>query len=245
MIYKVYNKKYLLGDIHGSWSIIARHIAHNDEKNIAYIQVGDFGIGFYGIDEEHNRLKQLNSILNDNESDLYVMRGNHDDPAWFKDDGNNKISDIKLGLNRIVFVSDYTVINIDGENILFVGGAISIDRIPRRKDDSWFVDEEFFLDREKLQSLEGIDRVVTHTCPDFCEPRSFGPLVYEYASKDKSLIKELKDEREILTEMANILMLNGKNKTKGWYYGHFHRNHRFLHNNMEFVCLGIDEFMQL
>ena len=242
---KVYNKKYLLGDIHGYWSIIAEHLVHNDEKNIGYIQVGDFGIGFY--EDEPNKLKQLDEILNDHESDLYIMRGNHDNPAWFTPGGTDKIADVKAGLKRITFIPDYTILNIDFENILFVGGAVSIDRRPRMMDlrESWWADEIFVLDEEKLQSFENIDRVITHTCPDFCEPIKFNQLVYNYASNDHGLLKELTEEREKVTKMANILMLNNKNKLKGWYYGHFHNNYRFLHSNMEFVCLNINRFMQL
>lgn len=243
---KIYDKKYLLGDIHGYWSVIVNHLVYNDEKNIAYIQVGDFGIGFY--EDEPDKLKQLDDMLNDYESDLYVMRGNHDNPAWFKDGGNDKITDIKAGLKRIIFIQDYTVLNIDFENILFVGGAVSIDRRPRMMDirESWWVDEIFVLDEEKLKGFENIDRVITHTAPDFCEPRGFNSLVYGYAAYDMGLLQDLKIERDLITKMANILMLNGKNpKLKGWYYGHFHNNYRFLHNNMEFVCLTINRFMQL
>ena len=246
MIVKFYDKKYLLGDIHGYWSVIANHLVHNDEKNIGYFQVGDFGIGFYETEPE--KLKQLDELLQTYESDLFVMRGNHDNPAWFVDGGNDKIADIKANLKRIVFVPDYTVMTIDGEKILFVGGAVSIDRVPRMMDltESWWPDEIFHLDEKKLQDFEDIERVITHTCPDFCEPIKFNQLVYNYASQDAGLLQELRIERELVTKMANILMLNGKNPNlKGWYYGHFHNNYRFLHQNMEFVCLNINRFMQL
>lgn len=241
---KIYDKKYLLGDIHGYWSIIANHIVHNDEKNIAYLQVGDFGVGFDAHEIEIEKLTKLNEILKTYECDLYVVRGNHDMPDWFKVD--NFMSEKQL-LNRINFIPDYTVIEIDFEKILFVGGAVSIDRMPRMMSlrDSWWPDEIFVLDTDKLQSFEEIDRVITHTTTNFCEPRSLNSLVYGYAKYDADLLNDLRVERDRVTEMANILMLNGKNKIKGWYYGHFHNNYRFLHNNAEFVCLGINKFTQL
>jgi hypothetical protein len=245
MVSKFYNKKYLLGDIHGYWSIISNHLVQNDEKNIGYIQVGDFGIGFY--ENEPEKLKKLDEILDIYDSDIYIIRGNHDNPAWFINGGNDKISDIKSNLKRIIFVPDYTTININTENILFVGGAVSIDRVPRMMDltESWWSNEVFKLDEEKLEGLSNIDRIITHTCPDFCEPIKFNQLVYNYASQDSNLLKDLREERELVTKMSNILMLNGKNpKLKGWYYGHFHNNYRFLHQNMEFVCLDINRFMQ-
>ena len=249
--YKVYNKKYLLGDIHCYWGVIAQHIVHYQEKNVAYIQVGDFGVGFNPIEKEAERLKELNKILNEYECDLYIIRGNHDNPDWFRaanDPRNiNEIVAVKMQLNRIMFLPDYTVLNIDLENILFVGGAVSIDRVPSRMKlyDAWWPDEIFYLDKDRLNDLEGIERVITHTAPNFCEPLKFNGLVYNYAMNDKDLLDDLRKERELVTEMANIIMLNGKNNLKGWYYGHFHNDYRFLHNNAEFVCLNINRFMQL
>lgn len=241
MDYKVYNKKYLIGDLHGYWSVIAQHITHNDEKNIAYLQVGDFNIGFNG-DYEIDKLIQLNKILNDFECDLYIMRGNHDNPNWFKDEN---FIDVKAKFNRIRFVPDYTVINIDTENILFVGGAISIDRVPNKLVGHWWGDEVFPFDKKRLNALQDIERVITHTAPNFCEPLRFNDLVYRYAKNDVDLIKDLIAEREKVTEMATLLMNNGKNNLRGWYYGHFHNNYRLVHNNIEFVCLGIERFIQL
>lgn len=246
---KIYNKKYLLGDVHGFWSVIANHVVHNNEKNIAYIQVGDFNIGYNHIETETERLIKLNDVLNSYECDLYIMRGNHDNPEWFID---FNFSDIKSNLNRIKFIPDYTVLNIDNENILLVGGAISIDRIPRKTRyflgetmKSWWDDEVFTLDVEKLESYENIDRIITHTSPNFCHPVAIGQLVLEYAYKDKSLINDLADERSKLTDMANILMFNGKNKIKSWHYGHFHQSHRMMHNGVVFELLGIEQFSQL
>jgi len=246
MTYKTYNKKYLLGDIHGYWSVIANHIVHNEEKNIGYIQIGDFGIGFGSPENEFNRLVQLNDILNEYECDLFIMRGNHDDPAWFRDEN---FIDYKKALNRIAFVPDYTIINIDMENILFVGGAVSIDRNPRRFNmdtfPAWWVDEVFTLDMKRLQEFENIERIITHTAPDFCEPLAFNGLVYGYAKNDADLLGDLRKEREDVTKMANTLMKNGKNNLRGWYYGHFHANHRFIHENIEFECININRFKQL
>jgi DNA repair exonuclease SbcCD nuclease subunit len=240
-----YNKKYLLGDIHGEWSVIARHIVGVGDIDVAYIQVGDFGVGFDHIDNEVERLKKLNDILNEYKCDLYVVRGNHDDPIWFKDEN---LKEYKSQLNRIIFVPDYTMINIDDENILFVGGAISIDRVPRRMSlrESWWEDEVFVLDKNKLNLFEGVDRVITHTSPNFCSPVGFNNVVYLYARNDKGLLDELIVERNKITEMASILMMNGRNPNlKGWYYGHFHSGFRTMHSNIEFICLDINQFMRL
>jgi len=65
--YVTYKEKYLLGDVHGDWSVILRHLQKvNDfdfkERNqVSYIQVGDFGIGYNDPEIELKKLLILNS----------------------------------------------------------------------------------------------------------------------------------------------------------------------------------------
>lgn len=237
---KRYNAKYLLGDIHGHWSVILNHVESNPNNNACYIQVGDFGIGFCDIGVEISKLSILNDALKSKESDLYVIRGNHDNPIWFKSDQLGEAS-----LSNIFFVPDYTVLNIDSENILFIGGAISIDRNPRRKYkkefDSWWEDEVVEFRFDKIKEFRNIDRLICHTCPDFCEPIRFSQIVYDYASGDSSLLSDLREERKNMTKLVTELMEN--NKLKSFVYGHFHNNYRFYHNECEFLGLGVDQFM--
>jgi hypothetical protein len=241
---KFYNKIYYLGDIHGYWGGICDHVTRNEDRNVAYIQVGDFGIGFYDLQGEVDKLKLMNLILDENDCDLYIVRGNHDNPDWFKDEN---FADIKGELNRIRFIPDYTTIMINLEKYLFVGGAISIDRRPRMMDNKicWWVDEVFIFDKNKTEALDGIERVITHTAPAFCHPTAFGSIVYDYARNDKDLIGELRAERDRMTDMANILLKNGKNNIRTWTYGHFHSTKRMVHDNVEYTLLEINEFKRV
>ena len=120
--FKVYRKKFLLGDLHGYWSVILNHLNHVHETETCYIQVGDFGIGFDEIEKEVDKLMRLNNRLVEYNSDLFIIRGNHDNPMWFNE---NDFKDIKEQLTNIFFVPDYTVLNLDGENHLFIGGLVS------------------------------------------------------------------------------------------------------------------------
>ena len=66
------------------------------------------------------------------------------------------------------------------ENHLFIGGAVSIDRVPRRMDtrsESWWKDEVVNFDFERVKEFRDIDRVICHTAPDFCQPLKFNQLV--------------------------------------------------------------------
>lgn len=245
--YVTYREKYLLGDIHGEWSVILNHlrkISHFDNeerKNICYIQVGDFGIGYNKVENEVAKLKILNEELVKHESDLFIIRGNHDDPEWFKID---VYTEYKEKLSNIFFVPDYTVLNIDLENILFVGGAVSIDRnYNKMRGGKYWPDEVVKFDYEFVDKLRDIDRMICHTSPDFVEPLTFNNLVYSYAMNDDLLLGDLTTERSNMTKLVTALMNN--NKLKGFYYGHFHRNYRFYHNECEFICLDINTFRQV
>jgi predicted phosphodiesterase len=241
--FKVYRKKFLLGDIHGYWSVILNQLNHINEKEICIIQVGDFGIGFDDIDREFAKLLRLNERLVEYESDLFIIRGNHDDPKWFKE---TEFTELKEKLTNIFFVPDYTVLNIDLENILFIGGAVSIDRNPRKMDGpgkSWWKDEVINFDFQKVQDLRDIDRLICHTAPDFCEPLKFNQLVYNFALQDDLLLDDLRNERANMTKLVTQLMNN--NKIKSFVYGHFHNSYRFSHNDCEFLGLNINQFIRL
>ena len=242
--YIVYKEKYFLGDIHGEWSVILNHLRKvsdfdlEEKRNICYIQVGDFGIGYNKVDIEIRKLIVLNEELATRESDLFIIRGNHDDPEWFQTD---KYDSYKEQLTNIFFVPDYTVLNIDWENILFVGGAVSIDRnYNKMYGGKYWEDEIVKFDFELVKELRDIDRMICHTSPDFVEPLAFNNLVYSYAKNDDLLLDDLRNERANMTKLVTEVMNN--NKLKGFYYGHFHRNYRFYHNDCEFVCLDINTF---
>jgi hypothetical protein len=57
-----------------------------------------------------------------------MIRGNHDDPYYF----NNKV----FSYSNVELLEDYTILTVGNDNILCVGGAISIDRLYRLETDS-------------------------------------------------------------------------------------------------------------
>ena len=210
-------------------------------KPVAWVY--DFGIGFDEIDKEFAKLLKLNERLVEQESDLFILRGNHDNPNWFIDTNFNEL---KEKLTNIFFVPDYTVLNIDLENHLFIGGAVSIDRVPRRMDtrsESWWKDEVVNFDFERVKEFRDIDRVICHTAPDFCQPLKFNQLVYNYATQDDLLLEDLRNERANMTKLVTEIMKN--NKIKGYYYGHFHNSYRFYHNDCEFVGINVNQFIRI
>jgi DNA repair exonuclease SbcCD nuclease subunit len=227
--------------------LIERYKIGNNEEIAYIIQVGDFGIGFYPK-TDNDVLLHLNKFFKLRNIIMIVIRGNHDNPEFFK--GNHIYSNLKL-------VEDYTVIDIYDEKYLFVGGAISIDRKPRLKEmqqaaiygtklEKYWFDEEFVLDERKLKDITGIDVVVTHSAPSYCYPdnkKNMGALVNSYAEDDENLIADLKREREDITEMFEILRKNGNNISKH-YYGHFHSSNITMNGYTNHYLVNINEFVE-
>src|SRR5688572_8861392 len=143
---------YLIGDTHSMRKVL--HMIHdNNWTGQNLVHVGDFGLGFVSMEQDIKNLEAVDEALMDTGNHLYVIRGNHDNPIfWDKSKGVNLPK-----LRHLHLIDDYTVCNIEGKNILFVGGAISIDRRPRMDDvpwPSWWADEVFKYDPIKLDKLD-------------------------------------------------------------------------------------------
>ena len=235
-----------LGDIHGNFNYVKWYIKTHKIKDCIIYQVGDFGIGFTNEHNDMNTLGELNKFLKEYNIQMYAIRGNHDNPKFFDGHLANHFDNLHL-------LADYTVIDIEGTKILGVGGAVSVDRRPRMREQLEYArvnrevelhwhDEVFVLDEEKLRTFENIDIVVTHTAPDFCEPNNkmgFGYLVGQFAKDDPKLYEDLREERDLLTKMYDIL--KEKNNPDYWYYGHFHRDWAGKFDETNYRLLDINE----
>lgn len=244
------NEFLCLGDTHGNHKFIMHKIKSLDIRDTTIIHVGDFGVGFKNIHTDKVEMNSLNKRLEDYNCHMYVIRGNHDNPEYF--DGSWDWSNLHL-------VPDYTVVTVNGDDVLLVGGAISIDRKPRlqqqlvdarngKESEYYWYDEAFVLDEEKLKEIKGVRYVVTHSCPSFVEPindvnngpGSHGWFVGGFCSADPELKDDLNKERTDLTRMYEIL--KEYNYIDKYIYGHFHKHNAQYYEDTDFVCLGINEF---
>jgi len=238
----------MFGDIHGNFNYVKNLLKQKSVTDCTIIQVGDFGIGFTSEVNDTNLLLDLNKFLSEKNIMMYAIRGNHDNPKFF--DGTYKWSNLEL-------IQDYTVLELEENKILCIGGAISIDRKPRLSQDmsqarygssrrSYWYDEKVVFNEEFLTNIRDINILVTHTAPDFCVPSNklgYGSLVEEFAQYDPTLKDELKEERDLMTKMWDIL--NENNKIQKHFYGHFHRSHVDKVVDCEHRLLGINELYEL
>ena len=229
------------GDNHGQLDILMTNIDMHGSSGMTIFHVGDFG---YCLDktyqDEHRyktSIKTFNKFLKSRGIIMYVVRGNHDNPSYF--DGRFILSNVKL-------VEDYTVVRVENKNWLLVGGAISIDRNARTHGFSYWRDEVFVLDLNKVDSMRDIDCVVTHNAPEFALDHAvLTPGVVERFSigyNDPHLLADVNLERSKLSVLCETLRLN--NNITHWYYGHYHDSMTVHQDGTVFKCVAIDVMIE-
>lgn len=237
---------YFIGDTHSIkpiFTIIDQHQLENQQ----IIHVGDFGLGFQPIVRDIRNLEILDQMLGETGNELYVIRGNHDNPIFW-----DKKNIWLPTFHNLHLVEDYSVIDIEGKRVLFVGGAISIDRSIRKDKNppSWWENEVFTFDPERLERAVNngrVDIVVTHTAPNFAYPQnSRNSTIYNEIEKlhGNDLYSELDAER---LEVGNVFkyLLSEKKTPTNWLYGHFHSSRKQTISGTEFKLLNINELYEI
>lgn len=246
------NKDFVLicGDTHDNNKVIPDFLKKYEIINAAIFHVGDFGIGWDSKEKEHRKLKFLSERLAISNSHLFVSRGNHDDPIWFKE---------YFSTGYIHLLPDYSIITLNGQNFLTIGGATSVDRSNRKEwlkmmgikwwlnkktrkglNRGWWKDEVVVYN-DMVETVKNIDVVISHTAPSFSTPYLKDGVMH-FALNDSTLIKNLYDERQLMSKIYDKLSEN--NHIKNWYYGHFHKSNVEMHLNTKFQLLDIDEIVE-
>lgn len=226
-----------IGDVHGEFSALSKKVANVDVTNSFFIQVGDLGVGFKIKEREAALLLDLNEELKRKENVMYVIRGNHDDPSYFKH--------TTAAYSNLIFLRDYSVLELEGNVILLAGGAVSIDRSSRVLNNSYWKRETFVFNESLLDKAirkhHKVDIVVTHNAPAEFHPTEMSRLVFDWCCRDSSLLTDLKAERYRHSLLMNHLI--GRNlKPKFWYYGHYHFSHQSSFEGIKYRILDCAEF---
>jgi UDP-2,3-diacylglucosamine pyrophosphatase LpxH len=178
----------------------------------------------------------LSELLGERNCDLYVVRGNHDNPRYF---------DGKFRYDHIIFVKDYSVIPFSNVyNVLFIGGGVSVDRTYRtRHNIGHWKNEIVDIDITKLDNLEPVDIVVTHSNTTFAFPNSASPssVVNYWRKFDKELWNDIVLERRYMTTVYDKLKIN-EHPIRLWVYGHYHNSYTQMVDSTEFKLLNINEW---
>lgn len=200
-----------IGDVHGKYRQYRRIIA--DTKNS--IQVGDMGVGFRRW--PHGELSENPPHATMSLGGHRFIRGNHDNPSVCKQQ------------------SQYIHDGYARDGIMFVGGAVSIDKQWRIEGYSWWPDEELstveLMNVVDTFSEERPHAMVTHECPDSIASilcNNVGVTKYEIASRT----------RQAFQSMFEI------HQPEIWIFGHWHFSFDAVIDGTRFVCLSELEYRE-
>ncbi len=250
------------GDIHGDYNLLVyKMCVQYQMTDTILIVAGDCGFGFEQKNYYDEIAKKNSKRMNQANNVIVFVRGNHDNPAYF----DGKVYKHK----RFVAVPDYSLIKACGHTILCVGGAVSVDRMPRIKEwenkikkayhythntpietpfaqNYYWHNEAPVYDEEMLNKIDevyAIDTVITHTAPSFCELRSKTGL-NSCEKEDETLIADVEQERAVMDSIYDKLRIQN-HPLSHWFYGHFHQSWHSVINDIQFCMLDIMEFREL
>lgn len=200
-----------VGDIHGdlnSYFNIVDDVPHS-------VQVGDFGLGFIGLNAV-----DIDVLLEHGEKDHRFIRGNHDDPAECAKSTH--------------WIPDGTV---EGD-VMYIGGAVSIDKHLRTPGLNWWPDEELSIprlsDMVALYEKHTPRVLITHDCSEFFARQAMIPLVNGFTNIPSNT-------RDALDVMYSI------KPPEIHIFGHWHKNVDYFSKEIgtRFICLGINAYTDL
>lgn len=241
------------GDIHGEFNEIVNKICvQNKIQDSVIIIAGDCGFGFNKRDYYVNMYNKNSRRLEKSNNYILCVRGNHDDPEYYNYGG-------LFEKKRMMCIPDYSVIEVAGRTILCIGGAVSIDRKYRIREEIrlnmhsttktksvyWYSEMPVFDSMKLSDVIERfvIDTVVTHTAPSFCEKvQKTG--IEEWCKFDENLSDDLDAERKTMDKIYDYLV-EKKQPIRDWVYGHFHWSWNAWIDGINFTMLNINELKTL
>jgi hypothetical protein len=224
----------IVGDIHGDFNELNTIINRKNPKII--LQCGDFGVWpHYHMRKDFNGTGKpwdYYGIKNPN-TEIYFCDGNHENFEYLDKlvDVNGRKNPIELpGFKNVFYMPRTSTLQLpDGKNVMFIGGALSIDKDNRIIGDSWWPTEE--INRRDMEYLPDmrIDIVISHTLPQQC-------LKYLGMGFSDYRIAKFNDNS---CRWLDIIL--GEYRPKKWYCGHFHLYKKFMHKDCEFTVLSIPD----
>lgn len=191
-------KMRFIGDIHANFNKYI-NLTNSCESSI---QVGDFGIGFEDTDNPIPYLSTKHTFI----------RGNHDFPEGCRNHPNwipnGKIINYPIGDKNV--------------GVMFIGGALSVDKHKRIQGKDWWIDEELTYGQwneiydHYVENKPNV--MVTHAAPNciFPYPENIIPSI---------------------TGNGLTSLWESEHKPKLWIFGHYHHNIDRVINGCRFICI--------
>ena len=185
------------GDVHGHFGALNDIINKKKKHGLELIICcGDFGVWPQGPD-------QVISGIKNQGIKIIFCDGNHENHDFLRDRKSDEIAPDVFYMPR---GSTYKL--DDGRNILFMGGANSIDKQWRTPGYDWFPEE--IITQKDMENLpnEKVDIFITHTCPTELLPEM---IKTDYRKRDDP-------SNHYLSELWKIY------HPRLHYFGHWHHS---------------------
>jgi len=209
-----------IGDVHGKYG---RYETLLNDSPYRTHQIGDMGVGFRRYPHGNWQANPPYDLMVEKGATFH--RGNHDNPEVCK--------------RHTQYIVDGTV--YDG--MMFIGGALSIDKAYRIEDYSWWPDEE--LSPDELAGMFVIYDaarpaiMVTHECPE----RIAAMIVGNMPKIDGGTWKM--DERFRSRTRQSFCAMFAIHQPKLWIFGHWHTPFDVEVDGTRFICLPELAFMDI
>ncbi len=216
---------YITSDHHGEYDRLFKILDEYEIKDCVLLFGGDGAEGFSPYNKQIKTFELLNNRFKKRNIQYKAIRGNHSSKSYF--DGSINLSHFEL-------IPDYTYKTINGLSFLFVGGAISVDRIYRKEGVSYWKDEKFVL---KPELIKPCDILITHSAPSWIGPTSKSDIEF-YCQRDKNLWEECQEDRQLHNQLFELA------KPKYFFGGHYHKSYRAEHEGCRARILDILEMVE-
>ena len=220
-------------------------LSFNNYDNTLIIVSGNCGIGIKSKKYYEDTFAELDKVLAANNSYIFFVRGNNDDPSYFE----NKAIDFE----HVKTLPDYSVVALKNYNCLCIGGSVSIDKEWKLSQEKQFGIKMFWeneapiFDEKKLDEILNefnISCVVTSTAPTFVYPGTNSFKRSKWFSNDKTILKEFNKERKTMDKIYEKIM-DCDHKPYLWFYGRFKLGQNSKTNDIMFVSLTQYQTMQI
>ncbi len=226
---------FCIGDIHGKFNDLAEKVRQLPPQS-HLLCVGDIGVGFEDS-LTPDCMKVVNDVASEMDIHLWMIRGNHDNPYLFRG-GQKQWND---ALSHISLMADVDSIELEGYHIIFVGGAISVDRSHegRINNQSWWKEEPVHESCPSrvyhiVEEFGPADLLITHAGPITALPviDQFDPNIFHYSQEDPNLLNEINEERFRLSDCVQY------SRAPMVVYGHYHVPLNNHNTGVDYRCVA-------
>ncbi len=225
-----------MGDTHGKLKALYTALTDGSIPSGAdLIMLGDCGLM---SDEFTPPYYTVNEEATQRDIRIYLFRGNHDNPDFFKPENS---------LPHVLILPDLAEVEYEGKKGLIFPGALSVDRYARK-----LLNYPLFEGAELPPNAETVkpgqyDFILSHggICPPSQRGSGPGNPIYEWLIRDPELETDLHREQDNYRRLLTIT--NAKRLIFGHY--HVHANFPLFNDAGQHYCtcsaLDIDEIRAL